>query len=160
MSGWSGKRGRWRKKNGERGRETTFFSQLSSRFIFVFAPSQVLGADNLGAWNRLNLPEQPFKIRGFLGPLWKRQRIYRKHTVDKKTPQHSPSGRLQEVKNNGKLRPSGQKVVEENYRRWSFTRVLTIELSRGENFGVLNRWSLMEGGHLRRERWSHMEVRL
>jgi len=25
------------------------------------------------------------------------------HTVDKKTPQHSPSGRLQEVKNNGKL---------------------------------------------------------
>ena len=58
------------------------------------------------------------------------------------------------------IRPSGQKVVEVAYRRWSFTRVLTIELSRGENFGVLNRWSLMGGGHLRRERWSHMEVRL
>jgi len=57
------------KRNGERGRETTFFSQLSSRFIFVFALSQFLGPDYLGAWNRLNLPEQLFKIRGFLGLL-------------------------------------------------------------------------------------------
>ena len=41
-----------------------------------------------------------------------------------------------------------------------YESVLALELSRGENFGVLNRWSLMGGGHLRCERCSHMEDQL
>ena len=152
--------------------ETTFFSQLSSRFIFVFALSQFLRPDYLGAWNRLNLPEQLFKIRGFLGLLWKRQRIYCKqftfqschrkffvysgwrstYSGQKIAATFTKWSLTRGEKQWKTIRPSDQKVVDVAYRRWSFTRVLTIELSRGENFGVLNRWSLMGGGHLRRER--------
>ena len=183
MSAWSGKKEWWRKKGMEReeGRRRDLLLPTFLPFYFrVRALSQFLGPDYLGAWNRLNLPEQLFKIREFLGLSWKRQRIYCKqftfrschrkffvysgwrstYSGQKNAAKFTKWSLTRGEKQWKTIRPSGQKVDEENYRRWSFTRVLTIELSRGENFGVLNRWSLMGGGYLRRERWSHMEVRL
>ena len=44
-----------------------------------------------------------------------------------------PSGRLQEVKNNRKsLTVRLKKVVQVNYRRWSFTRVSNCKALRGK----------------------------
>ena len=158
MSAWSGKRGRWRKKEWRerKGDDLLLPNFLSFYFCVSQILSQLLGPDYLGTWNRLNLPEQPFKIRGFLGLLWIRQRIYRKqftfqschrkffvysrwrstYSGPKNATIFTKWSLTRAEKQWKTIRPSGQKVVEVAYRRWSFTRVLTIELSRGENFGI------------------------
>ena len=182
MSAWSGKRERWRKKGMEReeGRRTSspnfphvLFS--CSRFLNFLDPTNP--ARNL---EQAKPPRATIQIRGFLGLLWKRQRIYCKqftfqschrkffvysgwrstYSGQKNAATFTKWSLTRGEKQWKTIRPSGQKVVEVAYRRWSLTKVLTRELSRSGNFGVLNRWSLMGGGHLRRARWSHMEVRL
>ena len=65
MSTRSGKRGRWR----EKGRP--FLFPVSSRFSFMFAPSQFRRPDYLGAWNRLKLPTTAYYSRlNFTRPSW------------------------------------------------------------------------------------------
>ena len=167
MSAWSGKRGRWRKKGMEReeGRRPSSPTFLTFYFRIRAFSTSWTRLTRPEAWNRLNLPEQLFKIGGLLGLLWKRQRIYCKqftfrschrkffvyswwrsiYSGQKNAATFTKWSLTRGEKQWKTIRPSGQKVVEVAYRRWSFTRVLTIELSRGENVGVLNRWSLMGG---------------
>ena len=112
------------KRNGERGRETTFFSQLSSRFTFVFLKFflNFLDPTTSEPGTGYTSPSNYSKVENFLVSYEKGREFIANnllfevvtesssctlggvvHTVDKKTPQNSPSGRLQEVKNNGKL---------------------------------------------------------
>ena len=58
------------------------------------------------------------------------------------------SGRLREVKNIEKfIKPAAQKVFAVSYEKWSFTRGSKYRALTGEKFGVLDRWSIMRGGH-------------